>query len=158
MFGSVGSSFRILGQDNVDELNQSSFLNRYFFSTPAEDGMRYYLVVRPEVLLEGDFLGAGLGLSSGEISKQSIEDDELSDRARGTFFLERADLQVFLFPDGWMSLRGGLWSVRSGEGFLVDYPLLGFEVEGDLDLPASFPLSFWARANKVDFEQLIDPS
>lgn len=156
--GSIASSLRIQVQENVDETIQSSLLNRQFFTAPDEDGGRIYAVIQPEAVLNvGGVLDAGLGFNSGELSYQAIDGGDLASQAESTFFLQRADVQVYLFREGWASIRGGFWNATSAEGFILDYPLPGIELEGDLDIPMSVPFSFWARLNKVNLEQLSDP-
>jgi hypothetical protein len=156
--GSVDASLRLLGQDHVDELTKTSQANRLFFSAPAQNGFDPYLVLRPAVKLKAlGFLEAGLGLDSGELSWRAFDGGDFTARAENTYLLSQADLRAFLFPDGWLSLRAGLWTVESASGFLVDYPLLGFEAEGDLDVPLALPLNFWVRGHKVDSEKFFDP-
>lgn len=156
--GSLDASFRLLEQDHLDELVKTSPLNRNFFAAPDQNGFDPYLVLRPAAKLKAlGFLEAGLGLDSGELSYRSFDQGDFTARAKNTYFLSQADLRAFLFRDGWLSLRGGFWNVNSAGGFLVDYPLLGFEAEGDLDIPLAFPLNFWVRGHKVDPEKFFDP-
>ena len=155
--GSVDTSFRLLDQDHLDELVSTSPANRFYFAPPAQNGFDAYAVLRPAVKLRLGFLEAGLGLDTGDISYHAIDDGQLADRAKNTYFLERAEFQAFLFHSGWLSLRGGFWPVNSASGYLVSYSLLGFEAEGDLDIPLAFPLNFWIRGNKVDPEKFFDP-
>jgi len=156
--GSVDASFRLLEQDHLDELVKTSPANRFYFSAPAQNGLDPYLVLRPAAKLKTlGFLEAGLGLDSGELSYRAFDEGDFTARAENTYFLNQAYLRAFLFPDGWLSLRGGFWPVSSADGFLIDYSLLGFEAEGDLDIPFAFPLSFWVRGHKVDSEKFFDP-
>ncbi len=156
--GFLDASFRLWEQDHIDELVKTSPANRCYFAAPSQNGLDPYLVLRPAVKIRAfGFLEAGLGLDSGELSYRAFDDGGFTARAKNTYFLNQADLRAFLFPDGWLSLHGGFWTVQSAGGYLVDYPLLGFEAEGDLDIPLAFPLNFWVRGHKVDSEKFFDP-
>ena len=156
--GSVDASFRLLDQGHLDELVKTSPANRFYFAAPSQNGLDPYLVLRPAGKLKAlGFLEAGLGLDSGEVSSRAFDHGDFTSRAKNTYFLNQADLRAFLFPDGWFSLHGGFWTVQSAGGCLVDYPLLGLEAEGDLDIPLAVPLNFWVRGHKVDSEKIFDP-
>ena len=131
------------------ELSQSRFVSETTLPETKTTGALRFRLFGEASGRPWDRLGLTMGLDTGllEIAPQGVRLDRrpVDEQVQRTLLLGRVQAELQLGPDGVVALRAGRTRPRIGQGAVYDAYAFGVELDVDLSVTDTAPISFLAR-------------